>query len=266
MQRIEVVGAGRMGTALVRALRGAGRDVPDPSPRGATGAGADIVLLAVPDAAIAGAARCIVPGHLVGHLSGATTLDPLEPHERFSLHPLITILAPDPDPDPGSGAGVAGASPFIGASAAVAGSTDRALAVAEGLATELGMRTLRVAEQDRALYHAAASVASNFLVALEWFAERLAASAGVDRAALAPLVAAAERNWAEVGPELALTGPIARGDTATVARQRAAIAEHLPERVALFDELVHLTEDLARTGRGPVPSESGTSESGTEDR
>ena len=262
MQQIEVVGAGRVGTALVRALRGAGRDVPDPSPRGATGAGADIVLLAVPDAAIAGAAQCIAPGRLVGHLSGATTLDPLEPHERFSLHPLITILAPARDP----GSCAAGASPFIGASAAVAGSTDRALAVAEGLAAELGMRTLRVAEQDRALYHAAASVASNFLVALEWFAERLAASAGVDRAALAPLVAAAERNWAAVGPELALTGPIARGDTATVARQRAAIAEHLPERLALFDELVHLTEDLARAGRSPAPSESGTPEPGTEGR
>ena len=76
------------------------------------------------------------------------------------------------------------------------------------------MRPMRVAPEDRAAYHAAASIASNFLVTLEAAAERLAATAGVDRAALAPLVRAAVETWAELGAERALTGPIARGDEA----------------------------------------------------
>ena len=86
------------------------------------------------------------------------------------------------------------------------------------------MRATRVAGEDRAAYHAAASIASNFLVTLEGAAERLAATAGVDRALLAPLVRAAVENWAARGAEDALTGPIARGDEETVARQRAAVS------------------------------------------
>ena len=84
------------------------------------------------------------------------------------------------------------------------------------------MRAVRVADDDRAAYHAAASIASNFLVTLEGAAERLAATAGVDRELLAPLVRAAVENWAALGAERALTGPIARGDEATVARHREA--------------------------------------------
>ncbi|MGD9606555.1 MAG: DUF2520 domain-containing protein [Leucobacter sp.] len=247
--KIEVVGAGRMGSALVRALRAAGHEVPAPGGRGAACEGADIVLLAVPDAALADAARSIAPGRMVGHLSGATSLDPLAPHERFSLHPLISIIAAEPgeaDASDGSDA----ASPFAGVPAAVAGSSARAIEAAEDLARALGLRAFRVAEEDRVAYHAAASVASNFLVALEWFAEELAGSAGVGREALVPLVSATVRNWAVVGAERALTGPIARGDAATVERQRAAVAERLPERLALFDELASATRSLA--GRSPA--------------
>ncbi len=87
---------------------------------------------------------------------------------------------------------------------------------------------MRVAPEDRAAYHAAASIASNFVVTLEAAAERLAATAGVDRAALAPLVRAAVDTWAELGPERALTGPIARGDEGTVARQREAVLARTP--------------------------------------
>ena len=85
------------------------------------------------------------------------------------------------------------------------------------------MRATRIAEEDRVAYHAAASIASNFLVTLEGAAERLAATAGVDRALLAPLVRAAVEDWAARGAADALTGPIARGDEETVARQRAAV-------------------------------------------
>jgi predicted short-subunit dehydrogenase-like oxidoreductase (DUF2520 family) len=188
------------------------------------------VLLCVPDGEIASAAAAIEPGPLVGHCSGATGLDVLAPHEAFSLHPLMTVPA--------------GASPEVlrGAGCAIDGSTPRALAAAEALADRLGMRATRVADEDRAAYHAAASIASNFLVTLEGAAERLAATAGVDRALLAPLVRAAVENWAERGAEEALTGPIARGDEETVARQRAAIAERTPDLLPLFDVMVDATK------------------------
>jgi predicted short-subunit dehydrogenase-like oxidoreductase (DUF2520 family) len=227
-----IVGAGRLGTALAAALRGAGLAVDGPLGRGADPHGADAVLLCVPDAEIAAAAAAVTPGTPVGHCSGATRLDVLAGHEAFSLHPLMTVPA-------------AGAPVFAGAGCAVAGSTPRALAVAQALAARLGMRATTVADEDRAAYHAAASIASNFLVTLEGAAERLAASAGVDRALLAPLVRAAVENWARLGAAEALTGPIARGDEATVARQRAAVEERTPELLALFDALADATRSLA---------------------
>jgi predicted short-subunit dehydrogenase-like oxidoreductase (DUF2520 family) len=138
---------------------------------------------------------------------------------------------------------------FAGAGAAVAGSTPRALAIAEQLAARLGMRATTVADEDRAAYHAAASIASNFLVTLEGAAERLAATAGVDRELLAPLVRAAVENWVRLGAGPALTGPVARGDEATVARQRAAVAERAPEFLEAFDALVDATRGLAGAAR-----------------
>jgi predicted short-subunit dehydrogenase-like oxidoreductase (DUF2520 family) len=186
------------------------------------------VLLAVPDAEIGAAAALIAPDRVVGHFSGATTLEPLAPHEALSIHPLTTVT---------------GATSFEGVPAALAGSTARALATAHALADALGMRSFDVADADRPAYHGAASIASNFLVTLESFAEELAATAGVPREALAPLVRATVENW-EAHGAAALTGPIARGDNDTVARQRAAVHERLPARAALFDALVAATEDL----------------------
>jgi predicted short-subunit dehydrogenase-like oxidoreductase (DUF2520 family) len=226
-----VVGHGRLGMALASALRAAGTRVDGPLGRGARAEGADVVLLAVPDAEIANAAASVAPGALVGHCSGATTLAPLrERHARaFSLHPLMTITTRGAD--------------FSGAHAAVAGSDDAALARAEQLARALGMTPFTVADADRAAYHAAASIASNFLVTLEWAAERVAP--GVDRRAFAPLVEATVANWLAEGPRSALTGPIARGDEATVARQRAAVAERAPGLAPLFDALAAATRELA---------------------
>lgn len=233
--QVLVVGAGRMGTALVAALRAAGVEAAGPAGRGATGEDADLVLIAVPDAAIAEAAAAIAPGRLVGHVSGATTLEPLSPHEAFSVHPLMTV--------PTTGAS------FAGVSAAIAGSTEHAQQAAEDIAAALGMRAFVVRDADRAAYHAAASIASNFLIALESVAEELAATAGVDRGVLVPLVRATVENWAEHSAADALTGPIARGDDATVRRQRAAVAERLPERLALFDALADAARDLAGSRR-----------------
>jgi predicted short-subunit dehydrogenase-like oxidoreductase (DUF2520 family) len=228
LDSIAIVGAGRLGTTLAAAL-----GAPAPLGHGADARGASAVLLCVPDGEIAAAAAAIEAGPLVGHCSGATGLGVLAPHEAFSLHPLMTVPA--------------GASPGVlrGAGCAIDGSTPRALAVAETLAARLQLHATRVADEDRAAYHAAASIASNFLVTLEGAAEQLAASAGVDRALLVPLVRAAVENWAARGAEEALTGPIARGDEETVARQRAAVAERAPDLLPLFDALVDATRAVA---------------------
>jgi predicted short-subunit dehydrogenase-like oxidoreductase (DUF2520 family) len=238
LDSIAVIGPGRLGTALAAAVRAAGLTVAGPlGRRDAVPDGARTVLLCVPDAEIAAAAAALpaagAEGRLVGHCSGATGLAVLAGHEAFSLHPLMTVPAGAP------------ATVFAGAGAAIDGSTPRALAAAEALARAAGMAPTRVADADRAAYHAAASIAANFLVTLEGAAERLAATAGVDRALLAPLVRAAVENWAERGAAAALTGPIARGDEATVARQRAAVEERTPELLALFDVLTAATRELA---------------------
>jgi predicted short-subunit dehydrogenase-like oxidoreductase (DUF2520 family) len=234
---ITIVGAGRLGTALAAALAAAGYDVLGPLGRGAESGAASTVILCVPDGEIASAAAALRGVStrrdlLVGHCSGATGLDVLAPHEAFSLHPLMTV-------PPGAARSV-----FSGAGCAIDGTTPRALAAAEELATVLGMRATQVADEDRVAYHAAASIASNFLVTLEGAAERLAATAGVDRELLAPLVRAAVENWAARGAEDALTGPIARGDEETVARQRAAVEERTPDLLPLFDALVDATRAL----------------------
>src|ERR671915_1697740 len=175
--RIAIVGRGRMGQALAAALARCGVDVDGPLGRGATGDSADVVLLCVPDAQIEAAARLIAPGRLLGHCSGATTLEPLEPHEAFSIHPLMTVTGPDTD--------------FEDAGCVIAGSSERSLGAAAALARALGMRAAVVADEDRALYHAAASMASNYVVTLLGAAERLADLAGVERSMLVPLVRAA---------------------------------------------------------------------------
>jgi predicted short-subunit dehydrogenase-like oxidoreductase (DUF2520 family) len=233
LHSIAIVGAGRLGSALTPALEAAGYAVCGPLRRGESPpAGTDAVLLCVPDGEISSAAAAIAPGPLVGHCSGATGLEVLGAHaDAFALHPLMTVPA-------------GGAAEFRGAGCAVAGRTPRSLDAARELADALAMRSVEVADEDRAAYHAAASIASNFLVTLEDAAERLAATAGVTREILAPLVLAAAGNWAERGAD-ALTGPIARGDDATVARQRAAVQQRVPELLPMWDALAAATRAVA---------------------
>jgi predicted short-subunit dehydrogenase-like oxidoreductase (DUF2520 family) len=235
-KRLAVIGRGRLGYALASALGQAGYDVSGPLGRGSDGEGADVVLLCVPDGEIARAAALLLPrpDRLVGHCSGATGLDVLASHEAFSLHPLMTVTA--------QGA------VFAGAGAAVAGDTPRALALATELAHALGMHPVEIAARDRPAYHAAASIASNFLITLEAAAERVGATVGIERELLVPLVRATVENWAALGPERALTGPVARGDEATVARQRAAVEEVAADLLPLFDTLVQATRDLPDRG------------------
>jgi predicted short-subunit dehydrogenase-like oxidoreductase (DUF2520 family) len=233
-QRCAIVGKGRLGRALASGLRDAGVDVLGPLGRGSDGGETDLVLLCVPDDAIVAAAAAVAPGPIVGHCSGATTLDALGEREGFSLHPLMSVPAEGP-------------ARFAGAFAAVAGTSERAHAVATALAYRLGLTPVTVADADRAAYHAAASIASNFLVTLEAAAERLAASAGVGRDALVPLVRATVENWAALGPKRALTGPLVRGDEATVRQQRYAVGERAPELLDLFDSLAAATRALVQT-------------------
>ena len=131
----------------------------------------------------------------------------------------------------------------------MAGSTPAALGTAHAIAAALGMRAVEIDDSARAAYHAAASIASNFLVTLQAAAEEVAGAAGLEpeeaRALLAPLVRATVDNWAARGPAAALTGPVARGDDATVARQREAVAEAAPQLLPLFDALVERTRALA---------------------
>jgi len=232
---VAIVGAGRLGTALVRALREAGVPVSGPHGRGFDGTGAAVVVLCVPDDAIAAAAGAVTAaGVLLGHCSGASRLDALGDHEGFSLHPLMTVTRYGAD--------------FRGVTAAVAGRTPRALAAATALAGALGLRAVQVAESDRPAYHAAAAIASNFLITLQDAAAELMATAGLDRGVLLPLARAALDNWGRAGPA-ALTGPVARGDTRTVDLHRETVTERTPDMLGLFDAMVAATERLAgRTG------------------
>jgi predicted short-subunit dehydrogenase-like oxidoreductase (DUF2520 family) len=192
---------------------------------GEAGRGAALVVVATPDPAIDEAAAALAgslePGALVIHLSGACTLEALAPVARLrpdcstgSLHPLQTLPSAD-----------AGAARLPGSWAAVAGGE-----AVTALADELGLRPFRVDDADRALYHAAAAVAANHLVALLGQVERLARAAGVPFEAFLPLVRASVDNAAELGPGGALTGPVARGDLVTVARHLDALpaSERIP--------------------------------------
>ena len=244
--RLAVVGRGRLGSALSSALVASGAQVQGPlgrSERPSTPVHA--VLLCVPDAEIPAAAAAVAgAAPFVGHTSGATPLDAVASAgaTAFGLHPLQTFTGEDVPER------------FQGAGCAVAGESDAALALATGLAESLGMRPFPLGDADRAAYHAAASIASNFLVTLQAAAEDAAAAAGLERAEarrlLAPLVRATVDNWAAQGPERALTGPVARRDEATVQRQREALEERAPHLLELFDVLAERTRSVA--GRGAL--------------
>ena len=217
IESVEVIGArGRVGRAVSARLAECGL-VPG-------GRRSDVVLLCVPDRAITEVAAGIEPGPWVAHVSGGTPLAALAPHvRRFSLHPLQSFTLDR------------GAEQLDGAWAAVSGESDDALAVATSLAEVLGLRPFTLADERRALYHAGAAIASNYLVTLRRAAGELLAGAEVPPEALDPLM----RRVIENGFQL--TGPIERGDWETVERHRAAIAEHAPELLESYDALARLT-------------------------
>jgi len=230
---VTIIGAGRLGRALAATLTTRGVAVRGPLRRGewqSKISADEVILLCVPDGEVAGVAREIGVDAIVGHCAGALTLAPLAPHRGFSLHPLIAITGES--------------TRFDGASAAIAGTSEEMLAVARGLANTLGMTPITIADADRTLYHAAAVLASNYLVALEETAATLGARVGLERRHLAGLAESALSNWARDG-RASLTGPIVRGDEAVVDRQRNEIARAFPALLPFWDALTDRTRTIA---------------------
>jgi predicted short-subunit dehydrogenase-like oxidoreductase (DUF2520 family) len=220
LNRIHVIGSGRVGSAVSARLteRGVAVGADDP----------ELVLVCVPDGAIAEVAASVEPGPWVAHVSGATPLAALAPHtRRFSVHPLQTFTR------------ARGAEQLDGAWAAVTGETEAALELGRWLAATLGLRPFELADSARTLYHAGAVFASNYLVTLQRAASLLFESAGAPPEALEPLM----RRTIENGFEL--TGPIARGDWDTISAHRTAIHEHRPELDDLYETLAGATLALA---------------------
>ena len=223
IESVNVIGArGRVGSALSARLAERGVALRERD--------AQLVLLCVPDRAIADAAAELEPGPWVAHVSGGTPLATLAPHRRrFSLHPLQTFTH-DRGPEQ-----------LDGAWAAVTGESTEALRVAIELAEMLGVRPFVLADEHRALYHAGAAMASNYLVTLRRAAGQLLAAANVPEEALEPLMRRVIEN------DFQLTGPIERGDWETVERHRAAIAAQAPDLLEAYDVLATLTAESTRS-------------------
>jgi predicted short-subunit dehydrogenase-like oxidoreductase (DUF2520 family) len=220
LKRIHVIGSGRVGSAVSARLSERGLAVGADTP--------DLVLLCVPDGAIAAVAASVEPGPWVAHVSGATPLAALAPHERrFSVHPLQTFTRER------------GPEQFDGAWGAVTADTEDAADQGVWLAQTLGLRPFALADSARTLYHAGAVFASNYLVTLQRAATLLFESAGAPPEALEPLMLGTIENGFE------LTGPIARGDWETVAAHRAAIHDQRAELDDLYETLAGATLALA---------------------
>ncbi|MBK5222421.1 MAG: DUF2520 domain-containing protein [Acidimicrobiia bacterium] len=219
MPTVRIIGPGRAGGALAIALAAAGWEVDEPIRRGddltLAAIGPDLLVIATPDSAVSEVAAAVrpAPGTVVAHLAGSLGLDVLADHpHRAALHPLVTIPTAQ-----------VGARRMAGAWFGVAASTPSAARLVDQTVADLGARSIEVADADRASYHAAACIASNHLVALLAQVERVAGSVGVPLDAYLGLVRTSVDNVEAMGPAAALTGPVARGDEATVARHLASI-------------------------------------------
>ncbi len=214
---VALIGAtGRAGSAIAARLRQRGLSLRERD--------ADLVLLCVPDAAIAEAAAAVPLGPWIAHVSGATPLSALDPHRRrFSVHPLQTLVK------------WRGPEQLDGAYAAVCAETDEARERGFWLAEALGLVPFALADDRRALYHAGAVIASNYLVTLYRAAARLLRDAGAPPEGLLPLM----RRTIDNGFEL--TGPIARGDRGTVERHLAALRARHPDLEPLYRALAEAT-------------------------
>jgi predicted short-subunit dehydrogenase-like oxidoreductase (DUF2520 family) len=229
LRSIRVIGPGRAGGALMLALGAAGWEVREPIGRGdevgPAAHGVDLLVIATPDGAVADVADRVEPdpATVVVHLAGSLGLGVLSGHPaRGAIHPLVALPSAE-----------LGAVRLRGAWFAVAGDP-----IVGEVVAALDGRSFSVADTDRALYHAAACVASNHLVALMGSVERMAAELGIPMEAYLDLVRATIENVAELGPTGALTGPAARGDWETIERHRAALSAEAPGELEAYDALV----------------------------
>jgi len=215
-ERVRVIGRGRVGSALASRLDERGLTLDDRDP--------ELVIICVPDEAISDVAADINTGPWMTHVSGATSLAALAPHtRRFGLHPLQTFTRSR------------GAEQLDGAWAALTAESPEAESRAVWLATALGLQPFVIADSDRVIYHAGAVVASNYLVTIYRAASRLLATAGAPAEALVPLMRQTIANNFE------LTGPIERGDTATVEAHMAEITRRAPELAEMYRALAAIT-------------------------
>jgi predicted short-subunit dehydrogenase-like oxidoreductase (DUF2520 family) len=262
---VGVVGAGRVGTALAVALSRAGHRVSGASAvsqasrdrierflpgtpvlqPGEVVAGADLVLLTVPDDALGGLVRGLaatgtpLAGRMLAHASGRHGLAVLEPASDLgalplALHPVMTFTGRADDADRLAGICFGVTAPAVLRPAA------------EVLVMEMGGEPVFIAEADRGLYHAALAGAANHLVTQVVQAEDLLTKAGVAQPArmLGPLLSAALDNALRLG-DAALTGPVARGDAETVAGHVEALRTDAPEALPAYLALARLTATRA---------------------
>src|SRR5258708_14511619 len=213
---VNVIGRGRVGSAIAARLAERGVELRED---------AELTLLCVPDNAIPAVANSLSLGQgWIAHVSGATTLTALDPHERrFGMHPLQTFTRSR------------GAEQLDGAWAAVSGETPEAREHGFELARTVGVRAFELADSARPVYHAGAAIASNYLVTLQRAAARLFEATGAPPEALVPLMTRTIENGFE------LTGPIARGDRQTVDAHVRAIHEEAPELESLYTVLAEAT-------------------------
>jgi predicted short-subunit dehydrogenase-like oxidoreductase (DUF2520 family) len=263
--RVGIIGPGRAGTALARALVRAGHQVTAASavseqsrqrvrdnwpgavltdPASVLDA-ADLVLVTVPDDVLPGlieglaATGAPYAGRLVAHASGAHGIRVLAPATRagalpLALHPVMTFTGREDDVDRIKGVSFGVTAP------------DPLRPAAEALVIEMGGEPVFIAEENRALYHAALAFAANHLVTLVAQSASLLREAGADNPGrmLGPLLGAALDNALRFG-DAGLTGPVARGDDGTVAAHVAAISAHAPAALPAYRALARLTADRA---------------------
>jgi predicted short-subunit dehydrogenase-like oxidoreductase (DUF2520 family) len=215
-ESVSVIGSGRAGSAISARLEERGVRLREHD--------AGLVLICVPDRAIAGVAGSLEPGPWVAHVSGATPLDALDPHvRRFGVHPLQTLVRSR------------GAEQLDGAWAAVTAESEEARSRAVWLARTLGLEPFELADDDRALYHCGAAFACGYLVTLQRIAASLFAEVGAPPQALIPLMQRTIEN------DFELTGPIARGDSGTIDAHVLALRERAPELEHLYHALAQRT-------------------------
>ncbi len=261
--RVGIVGRGRAATTLAPRLTHAGIPPAWWWSRGEPGSPADlpqadVVLLAVPDASIALAARALAkrPGaaeeiwlHLAGSQPAALArVAAGTPRAAGLFHPLAALPGPSAAPDL-----------LRGATAGLAGDPD-AVAAGRRLAQALDMRPLVLDPTTQPLYHAAGVTVAGHLTALYSQAIAMLSATGMSadeaRRALSALALSALKNLDSATPSEAITGPITRGDVATV-RAHLAQLEALDPHLAHTYRCLGLTAlDLSRTALSPADAEA----------